>query len=219
MSDRHIAILRAVADQLQARLRAERARERAAARPDSPRSGALGRSSARADARLAAAQARRVFPSTPIARPAATRAAVTTEPAAATPADIDASYPAVAGSVPEARRSVSRWLCLLQADPLMIGDVELVVSEACTNAVVHGYRDTIRGIFRVRAQRNNGSVCVTVSDDGSGMAPRADSPGLGLGLPLMAALTDRLEVAPAFDGAGTVVRMHFSAAGAARRIP
>jgi anti-sigma regulatory factor (Ser/Thr protein kinase) len=144
---------------------------------------------------------------------------VTTEPALATPAHLEASYPAVAASVPEARRSVSRWLCAAQADPLMIGDVELVVSEACTNAVVHGYRDTIHGVFRVHAQRNDGSVCVTVSDDGSGMTPRADSPGLGLGLPLMAALTDRLEVAPASDGSGTVVRMHFSAAGAARRLP
>jgi serine/threonine-protein kinase RsbW/stage II sporulation protein AB (anti-sigma F factor) len=113
---------------------------------------------------------------------------------------------------------VSRWLHALSADLLMIGDVELVVSEACTNAVVHGFPDTIVGAFRVRAQRTNGSVQVIVSDDGSGMVPRPDSPGLGLGLPLMAALTDRLEIAPALDGSGTVVQMHFSAAGAACRL-
>jgi hypothetical protein len=73
MSDRHITILHAVARELRARLRAERARERVHGRPDETRTNALERSSALADARLAAAQARRVFRSTPIARPARRR--------------------------------------------------------------------------------------------------------------------------------------------------
>ena len=51
-------------------------------------------------------------------------------------------------------------------------------------------------------------VCLTVLDEGSGLAPRVDSPGLGLGLPLIATLAESLEL-----GTGrleeTEVRMTF----------
>jgi anti-sigma regulatory factor (Ser/Thr protein kinase) len=133
-------------------------------------------------------------------------------------ASFDESYPAVADSVAHARRSVGRQLHEVPQDALMIGDVELALSEACTNVVVHAYGDADVGAFRVRLDSAGASLIVTVSDDGSGMVPRPDSPGLGLGLPLMAALTDRLDVAPAAGGNGTVVRMHFSAAGAHARL-
>jgi anti-sigma regulatory factor (Ser/Thr protein kinase) len=133
-------------------------------------------------------------------------------------ASFDESYPAVAESVAHARRSVGRQLHEVPQDALMIGDVELALSEACTNVVVHAYVDAHAGAFRVRLDSAGESVIVTVSDNGGGMVPRPDSPGLGLGLPLMAALTDRLDVAPAAEGSGTVVCMHFSAAGAHSRL-
>jgi anti-sigma regulatory factor (Ser/Thr protein kinase) len=37
-------------------------------------------------------------------------------------------------------------------------------------------------------------LLVSVADDGMGMRPRADSPGAGLGLPIIATLVDRFEV-------------------------
>jgi serine/threonine-protein kinase RsbW/stage II sporulation protein AB (anti-sigma F factor) len=142
-----------------------------------------------------------------------------TGPAAASlGAPSEKSYPAIAASVAIARRAVGRRLHALPEDALMIGDVELAVSEACTNVVLHAYRDREVGAFRVLVQRAVGLVRVTVSDDGSGMKPRPDSPGLGLGLPTMAALTDHLDVGTAGDGTGTVVCMHFSAAGAHARL-
>jgi serine/threonine-protein kinase RsbW/stage II sporulation protein AB (anti-sigma F factor) len=131
---------------------------------------------------------------------------------------IDESYPAVPDAVAEARRSVSRWLGALSADALMSGDIGVAVSEACTNVVHHGYRTGSSGTFRVRAESVEGAVCVTVSDDGGGILPRSDSPGMGLGLPLMGLLTDELEIATADDGTGTVVCMHFTAAGAHGRL-
>ena len=131
---------------------------------------------------------------------------------------IEASYPALADGVVQARRAVSVWLGALSADVLMSGDIALAVSEACTNAVTHGYRDGDPGVFRVRAESVNEAICVTVSDDGVGLLPRSDSPGLGLGLPLMALLTDRLKIATADDGTGTVVTMRFTAAGARGRL-
>ncbi len=49
---------------------------------------------------------------------------------------------------------------------------------------------------------------VTVADDGRGMVPRLDSPGLGLGLALIANATHSLDVHGSDDG-GAEVRMGF----------
>lgn len=139
-------------------------------------------------------------------------------PSAPAPTGVGERFPAVADSVGAARRLVTGWLRASSTDELMVGDVELAVSEACTNVVVHGYRDGDVGSFGVSAESAGTSVLVTVTDEGGGMAPRPDSPGLGLGLPLMAALTDSLEVRPALDGTGTIVSMLFTAAGARERL-
>jgi hypothetical protein len=59
VSDRHIRVLRGVAKRRRARASAERARGHASGSPGSVRRDDLERSSALADARLAAAEARR----------------------------------------------------------------------------------------------------------------------------------------------------------------
>ena len=130
---------------------------------------------------------------------------------------IDEAFPAVSDSVAQARGSVSRWLRALDADALMSTDIALAVSEACTNVVHHGYRDGDSGAFRIRAGSVEGGVCVVVSDGGTGMLSEPDRPGLGLGLPLIAVLADRLEIGAGEDLAGTAVCMHFTAAGAHAR--
>ena len=127
-------------------------------------------------------------------------------------------FPAVADSVSAARRLVTGWLRASSADELMVEDIGLAVSEACTNVVVHGYPDGSEGSFRICAENAGASVRVTVTDEGRGMTPRPDSPGLGLGLPLMAALTDSLEIRPKPRGPGTTVAMLFSVAGAHARL-
>ena len=133
------------------------------------------------------------------------------------------SFPAVGAAVTDARLHVTRWLRAAGDDQLMIDDVGLAVSEACTNAVVHAYRDDrTHGItddsrFRVVTERAEQIVTVTVSDEGCGMVPRADSPGLGLGVSLIAAMSDRVVVGTQPDGSGTVVAMSFTAAGSRGR--
>ena len=47
-----------------------------------------------------------------------------------------------------------------------------------------------------------------VEDDGRGMVPRPDSPGLGLGLPLIATVSDRFETHTTPSG-GTKLCMWF----------
>jgi serine/threonine-protein kinase RsbW len=60
-------------------------------------------------------------------------------------------------------------------------------------------------------------VCVT--DDGSGMAPRDDSPGIGLGLPLIRHLADQFEHRRPPGNVGTELWMHFRLAASGARDP
>jgi anti-sigma regulatory factor (Ser/Thr protein kinase) len=50
------------------------------------------------------------------------------------------------------------------------------------------------------------------------MVPRADSPGLGLGIPLMAQMADDLHVANRGDLPGTMVSLRFTLDGSGANI-
>jgi serine/threonine-protein kinase RsbW/stage II sporulation protein AB (anti-sigma F factor) len=91
-------------------------------------------------------------------------------------------------------------------DDVAIGDVKLAVSEAATNALVHGYRNG-KGTISVEASVGNGELVIAVGDTGLGMSPRTDSPGIGLGLPVIAKVARRLEILD--DQPGTRLRMAF----------
>ena len=79
-----------------------------------------------------------------------------------------------------------------------------------TNVVLHAYPGE-PGEVHVRVERSGRTLRVVVSDDGSGMLPRPDSPGLGLGLPLIAQLVDGLDVHRRERG-GTELCMRFELA-------
>ena len=74
-------------------------------------------------------------------------------------------------------------------------DIALAVSEAVSNVVLHAYRELARpGLVSVEAEREGDALRVLVRDDGPGIAPRADSPGLGIGLSIIAHVTQVLEL-------------------------
>jgi serine/threonine-protein kinase RsbW len=91
----------------------------------------------------------------------------------------------------------------------LCGDIALAVTEAATNAVVHAYAGAPGGTLTVRAERQGDGLHVCIRDDGAGVRPRPDSPGLGLGLPLIAQLTAQLELHAPEQG-GTEVQMTFA---------
>src|SRR3712207_2060652 len=76
-------------------------------------------------------------------------------------------------------------------------DLALAVGEACANVVVHAYPPGDVGPLIVHAEVKDGQIQIYVCDQGQGMTPRPDSPGLGLGLPLIANLADNLELGTA----------------------
>src|ERR687884_2310867 len=86
-----------------------------------------------------------------------------------------------------ARHAVREYAEDCGAPDDVVAPLALCVTEAVTNAVLHAYRNTYSpGGIRVRAECGPERISVTVRDHGMGLAPRLDSPGLGLGLPLIA---------------------------------
>lgn len=122
--------------------------------------------------------------------------------------DLEISLPARAENVAVIRHVLGGVGDALALDPETLSDVKLAVSEACANAVVHAYRDGEAGLLDFEVSARNDRLEIVVRDHGRGMMPRADSPGLGVGLPLMASLSESLELTNRDDG-GTEVRMLF----------
>jgi serine/threonine-protein kinase RsbW len=86
----------------------------------------------------------------------------------------------------------------------LVDDLRLAISEAVTNAVLHAFRGCDQpGTITVTVDVRAGDVAeVVVRDDGMGMTPRSDSPGLGLGLGLIARLADQVEHRVPREGVG-----------------
>jgi serine/threonine-protein kinase RsbW len=99
-------------------------------------------------------------------------------------------------------------------DEEILANIRLAVTEACTNVVVHAYPDDREGPLEVAATLlDEDKLEVIVRDKGLGIGPRADSPGLGLGLPLIVSLTESVQLGRAPDDC-TEVRMVFPLASA-----
>ncbi len=122
------------------------------------------------------------------------------------------AYPATPEAAGLARAAVREHVRAHGADEESVAAIALAVTEAVTNVVVHAYRDRDEPgevCVEVEAHAGEGGALVTVSDCGLGMAPRLDSPGLGLGLPLIGSIAAGLEVRTP-DGGGTELCMRFS---------
>ncbi len=106
-----------------------------------------------------------------------------------------------------------------QCDPTVqeISEIKTAVSEAVTNAIVHGYRNTV-GMVEMTLRRYNGDIIyISVKDKGKGienieqaMTPlfttAAEEERSGLGFSVMESFTDKLRVKSS-AGKGTTVAM------------
>jgi two-component sensor histidine kinase len=133
------------------------------------------------------------------------------EPPTPLPHSLEVVLPAVASSVPEVRALARRFTVDHCSDVDVLRSVLIASTEAASNSVLHGFVGREPGSIRVALDVDTDEISVTIADDGCGMRPRPESPGLGLGLPTMAQVASVLDIQT--DGMGTEVRMRFSAPG------
>ncbi len=122
--------------------------------------------------------------------------------------DLELKLPARAENVAVIRHAFGGFAEALSVDEQTLADIKLAVTEACTNVVIHAYEDGEDGDLEVDASIDDERLTVIIRDNGRGIVPRPDSPGLGLGLPLIATLADSLELGKD-HGDHTEVRMTF----------
>jgi anti-sigma regulatory factor (Ser/Thr protein kinase) len=123
-----------------------------------------------------------------------------------TDTDIRLTLPARPENVAVVRHVLGALAEALALPPALIDDMRLAVTEACTNVVRHAYED--EGTIDVVVRPHGDALEVVVADEGRGIGPSPDTAGPGLGLPLIAALADNLEI-ERDRGAGSRLVMRF----------
>jgi serine/threonine-protein kinase RsbW len=121
------------------------------------------------------------------------------------------TMPARPEGVGVVRQALAGMADALDFDASVLADMKMAVTEACTNVVVHAY-NTHTGTLEVEMLAGDEGLTIVVRDHGSGIQPRparSEPPALGLGLPLIAALSDAFELRGS-AGRGTEVRMTFA---------
>ena len=131
--------------------------------------------------------------------------------------EIRMDFPAIPENESFARMAVSAFLVPLNPTLEELADVKTSVSEAVTNAVVHGYAHRT-GLVHMRMEcREDGMITVDITDRGCGIADitRAREPFFttadgdersGMGFTVMESFMDRVDVQSA-PGQGTTVRL------------
>lgn len=115
-----------------------------------------------------------------------------------------------------ARVAVAAFLTQLNPTLEEVADVKTAVSEAVTNAVIHGYEEEVKKI-RIRCLVEQATFTVEVQDWGKGMediekameplfTTKPEMERSGMGFSFMEAFMDELQVVSA-PGEGTTVRM------------
>lgn len=108
--------------------------------------------------------------------------------------ELHESWVAEPRAVPRARASVTAFAREAGASPDVVDDIRLAVSEAATNVVLHAYLGSAPGPLGVRASLEGRRLEVEVCDEGGGLRARPDSPGLGIGLSLISAVTESVQI-------------------------
>jgi anti-sigma regulatory factor (Ser/Thr protein kinase) len=119
------------------------------------------------------------------------------------------SVPSTPEAIAEIRNAVCQFAQSRGFHDEKVEAIKLALSEAVTNAVLHGYSDHPGQITVVAELEDRGGLQVVIADKGRGMLPHRDSDGLGLGVPIMSTLADHVDITSPTDQGGTEVHMHF----------
>src|SRR5689334_5911146 len=122
--------------------------------------------------------------------------------------DVKLTLPARPENVAVIRHVLGAFAEALRLPDGLVEDLRLAVTEACTNVVRHAYSPESPGPVEVSIRPEDDAVSVVVADRGRGIGTSSDTSGPGLGLPLIAAIADEVELQPV-PGGGSRVAMTF----------
>jgi serine/threonine-protein kinase RsbW len=138
--------------------------------------------------------------------------------------NVQLSLPNNAENVLVVRQALSGVAAVLALDAIETNDVNTAVTEACNNVVMHAY-DGGEGPLEVDVYALPDVLTVVVRDRGSGIRQHEhehehehEDAHTGMGIPVIEALSRRVEFIEALDG-GTEVRMEFDAPRAPSLVP
>src|SRR3954462_14191911 len=130
-----------------------------------------------------------------------------TEPLTTT--DVKLTLPAQPENVSVIRHVLAAFAEALRLPDDLVEDLRLAVTAACTNVVRHAYPPDSPGSVEISIRPEADVVNVVVADRGRGIGTSSDTSGPGLGLPLIAAIADEVELQPV-PGGGSRVAMTFA---------
>ncbi len=116
-----------------------------------------------------------------------------------------------------ARVVVSAFIAQLDPTIEEISDIKTAVSEAVTNAIIHGYEDKM-GIVTIKCSIMGKAIQIEISDKGKGIANVTEAreplytskPELersGMGFTIMESFMDKVEIVSELNK-GTIVKMY-----------
>ena len=126
-----------------------------------------------------------------------------------TTTDVKLTLPARPENVSVIRHVLGGFAEALRLRDELVEDLRLAVTEACTNVVRHAYPADVPGSVEIAIVPTEDTVRVMVSDRGRGIGSSSDTTGPGLGLPLIAAIADEVDL-QAVPGGGSRVAMTFA---------
>ena len=127
------------------------------------------------------------------------------------------SFDAIADNVSFARTTVAAFISRMDPTLEEIEDIKTVVSEAVSNAIIHGYRDNSLGTVYLETEIDQQAITIIVTDEGCGMenieqareatyTSRPDLERSGMGYTIMEHLMDDIEIISVL-GKGTKIIM------------
>jgi anti-sigma regulatory factor (Ser/Thr protein kinase) len=129
------------------------------------------------------------------------------------PDEVRLSFPAKSDYLLLARLALSGLARDGRIDDELLADLKLAVTEACGDAVRHAYPDG-EGEVSVSYLVDGEVLVILVEDQGAGIQEEERAPDEieqplegGMGMSIMRAIVDQLEIGAGADGRGTVVQM------------
>ena len=129
--------------------------------------------------------------------------------------EVNVTFPAVVENASLARLIIMGVLAPLDVDTQQLTEIKTVVSEAVTNAIIHGYEANANGVVELQVVLENRRLHVMIKDNGVGIddveqakqplfTTKQEEERSGLGFMIMESFTDEFQVISA-PGVGTTV--------------